>query len=255
MAGNTNITLCAMDGTNVVKAAKVRADLSVAEAIASAHKQLTGGLQRLRSGAIASVNPNHLDLGQRIALGLLGEELPEIGYDIPLPVVNKTKTPETTGVDRLLNALAAHKRAKGAAIVVDCGTAITVSVVNKAGEFLGGAIAPGIGLMLRSLHEGTAKLPLVEPKWPKRAIGKTTEEAIQSGVLLGLVGGVMSLIQSQTMLEMPGIGRMLEPPPIFVTGGDAELFHQRYPRDTMFAPNLTLEGVRLAADAVGLKSP
>lgn len=112
----------------------------------------------------------------------------------------KVKKPSEVGADRLVNALAAHTLYKGPAIIVDFGTATTFDVINAKGEYLGGAIAPGILLARDTLHARTAKLPRIEIKAPRNVIGKDTIEAMESGLVLGyasLVEGMIDRIKKE----------------------------------------------------------
>ena len=102
--------------------------------------------------------------------------------------------PQELGADRLVNAVAAYARIGGACIAVDFGTAINYDVVSSAGEYLGGVISPGIEISLEALSARAARLPRVDIAKPKHAIGKGTEEAIQSGVVYGYAGQVDGIL-------------------------------------------------------------
>ncbi len=102
--------------------------------------------------------------------------------------------PQELGADRLVNAVAAYARIGGACIAVDFGTAINYDVVSSAGEYLGGVISPGIEISLEALTARAARLPRVDIAKPKHAIGKGTEEAIQSGVVYGYAGQVDGIL-------------------------------------------------------------
>ncbi len=102
--------------------------------------------------------------------------------------------PQELGADRLVNAVAAYERVGAACIAVDFGTAINYDVVSSAGEYLGGVISPGIEISLEALAARAARLPRVDIAKPKHAIGKGTQEAIQSGVVYGFAGQVDALV-------------------------------------------------------------
>jgi type III pantothenate kinase len=102
--------------------------------------------------------------------------------------------PQELGADRLVNAVAAYDRVGGACIAVDFGTAINYDVVSSAGEYLGGVISPGIEISLEALSARAARLPRVEIERPEHAIGKGTQEAIQSGVVFGYAGQVDGIL-------------------------------------------------------------
>lgn len=117
-----------------------------------------------------------------------------------VPVPNRTERPGDVGADRLVNALAVARLYGTPAVVVDLGTATTFDCVSRDGAFVGGAIAPGIGLGLDALASRTAKLPRVELRAPDRAIGRDTASAIQSGAVLGyesLVAGLLGRIRRE----------------------------------------------------------
>jgi type III pantothenate kinase len=150
-----------------------------------------------------------------------------LGRDFPPLVRNRTRTPETVGADRLAQASAAWHRTRGACVVVGMGTAITVDVVNGRGDFLGGLIAPGLRMMARALHEGTARLPEVEPRRTRSALGRDTIEALQCGVSTAAEGLIRRALAAHR-------GR------VFGTGGDAPAFRDLF---DVLAPDLALEGV------------
>jgi len=151
--------------------------------------------------------------------------------DFPAAIRNLTRKPRETGGDRLANAVAAWHRCRRACVVVDLGTAITVEVVNRRGEFVGGAIAPGLSAMTRSLYNGASLLPLVAPR-PRADIGRDTQSSIEAGLYAAGRGLI-------------GVGRHLAggPARLFGTGGDAKWFAPLFDE---IVPELTLEGVALS---------
>jgi len=107
----------------------------------------------------------------------------------------RTESPHEVGADRLVNAVAAYARVGAACVVVDFGTAITYDVVSGAGEYLGGLITPGVEISLDALSERAAKLPRVELIQPRAVIGRSTVEAIRSGVAYGFAGQVEGIVR------------------------------------------------------------
>ena len=104
--------------------------------------------------------------------------------------------PDKLGPDRLANALGAHKlHPRKNVIVVDCGTATTLTLLRRDGCLLGGAILPGLGLWPRMMAQGTARLPEVELQWPKQVVARDTEAAMRSGILHGHAGAIRELIR------------------------------------------------------------
>jgi type III pantothenate kinase len=152
--------------------------------------------------------------------------------------------PSKVGIDRLLNAVAASSRGRRGvpAILIDAGSAITVDWLDEVGAFSGGAILPGLRLMSKSLHDYTALLPLVgvadaEPEVP----AKSTPRAIQTGVFWAAVGAVKALCDRLK-------SRASAPPDAYLTGGDGALLAATLGADLHLWPDMTLEGIRLAAE-------
>jgi type III pantothenate kinase len=160
---------------------------------------------------------------------------------VPLPI----RVEDTAGVgdDRLVNALAAARLHGTPAIVIDMGTATTFDVVAADGAFVGGAIAPGVGLGLDSLAGRTAQLPRVVLALPPRAIGRNTVEAIQSGAVLGYVGLVSHLVRAiAAELTLDGGAA----PKVILTGGlAAHPWAAAIPGVDAIDPLLTLRGLAI----------
>lgn len=149
------------------------------------------------------------------------------------------KEPSRIGADRIANAAAGINFSKGRPVaIVDFGTATTITVAGEKRTIMGGAILPGVFLMTKALHSGTAKLPLVKPRVPEGIIGKDTASAIASGVACGTAGAVEKLI---IMMEKE-LKYKLQ---LVLTGGDAPFVSPFINRAFTFSPNLTFEGLRL----------
>ena len=146
--------------------------------------------------------------------------------------------PREVGTDRIVDTAAAHHLYGGPAIVADLGTATTFDVVSRDGDYLGGAIAPGIVTATEALFMRAAKLPRVEMIRPKRAIGTDTVTAMQSGIVFGYVGlveGIVSRLQQE----------LGEKAKVVATGGYAELIAKETSVIDTVNPDLTLIGLRL----------
>ena len=159
---------------------------------------------------------------------------PELYFQLGLKVAR----PYEIGSDLVANAVAAHHHYKCNAIVIDFGTALSFTIVNKEGHILGVNIAPGLKTAIRSLSKGTAQLPEVLLEYPKSAVGTNTNHAIQSGVLVGYVGLVRYMIE-EIRNELGADFKTI------ATGG---LSHILAPLQNDFDfknPNLTLEGLRI----------
>jgi type III pantothenate kinase len=194
----------------------------------------------------ASVNPSLEEPLEQLVDRVTSRKILWIGKDIELPINVLTEEPEKTGIDRVLNVAAAFEQMEKACVVVDTGTAVTVDCCNDNGDFLGGAIAPGVSLMLDALHEKTALLPRVEFEVPTGVFGRTTREAILEGVYHGIRGLVKELVE-QYALEL---GRW---PDIIATGGDAAKLFQGWELIHAVAPDLTMYGIALAYTQQHLK--
>ncbi|MCK6440269.1 MAG: type III pantothenate kinase, partial [Planctomycetes bacterium] len=228
-------------GTNLTKLLNIpstRGEGSEIADLASTELSRIEGIAKCEA-AIASVNPKGAERAVRLCERLLGKKPCILGLDRPVPIGNRALKPEQVGMDRLVNALAAFRRAKGAAIVLDFGTALTFDVVDNRGDYLGGVITPGIGLAMRALSDNTALLPLVKPQGKPDPIGRDTESAINSGVYYGYIGLARNIIQ-ELSANFPAR------PKIYVTGGDGEYLASGIGMVDEVVPALTLEGIRLA---------
>ena len=162
-----------------------------------------------------------------------------LNKDAKLNIKLATEKNQTIGSDRIANAAGAFHKYKKACIVIDIGTATTFDIVNSKGEFTGGIIMPGIKMQLEALNLKTSKLPLVEISYPKNAIGKTTEQSILSGVVLGHAKAISGLLKKVTE-------ELNEPAQIILTGGFAKNLSEYIDCKTIdILPYLTLEGLRI----------
>ena len=130
----------------------------------------------------------------------------EPGIKLGMPI--RTDNPREVGADRLMNAVAAYERCGGACVVVDFGTSINYDVVSSEGEYLGGAIAPGIQISMDALTQRAARLVKVEIEDPKGAIGRNTQAAIRSGLVYGFAGqvdGIVGRIREELGVEATAI--------------------------------------------------
>lgn len=162
---------------------------------------------------------------------------PGVRTGVPLLVDN----PHEVGADRVVNTLAAHRIYETACVVVDFGTSTNIDVVSARGEFLGGALAPGIEISMEALATRAAALRTVELVRPRSVIGKNTVECLQSGVIFGFAGQVDGLVH-RIVEEM---GPKAGPVTVLATGGLAPLMVGESVTITEFVPDLTLLGLRL----------
>ena len=158
--------------------------------------------------------------------------------EVALPISVRVRNPDEVGADRLVNAVAACTLAPGAKIVIDFGTATTFDVVAVDGGYEGGVIAPGINLSLKALHEAAAKLPRIAVEAPTngRVVGRSTLEAMQSGVFWGYVGLIEGLV-ARIRKERAG------PMTVIATGGLAAIFQPHTQAIDIVDHDLTIKGL------------
>lgn len=204
-----------------------------------------GSLDRLQAPGdlvealvIGSVNPDVAARLRAWAARALCCPILELRVELPVPMRFACDDPSRIGADRVANALALHARTGRGGIAVDFGTAINLVVVSPGGEFLGGAIAPGLGMSARALHAETALLPLVDPSSERPALSCRTETAIATGLLWGLAGLADRLIER--------FGERWPDATVLATGGEAPVIVPFCRRVRAIVPHLTLEGLRQA---------
>jgi type III pantothenate kinase len=143
---------------------------------------------------ISSTVPQLAEQWTQMARRYLGHEMLVVGPAIRTGMPIRIDNPREVGADRLVNAVAAYERVGDTCVVVDFGTAITYDAVSAAGEYLGGIITPGAEISIDALYERAAKLPKVELAEPRALIGKSTVEAIRSGIVYGFAGQVEGIV-------------------------------------------------------------
>ncbi len=159
-----------------------------------------------------------------------------VDHSVQMPFNNHYTTPLTLGVDRLaLIAAAVDQYPQKNVLVIDAGTCITYDFKNDKEEYLGGAIAPGIRLRYNSLNNFTAKLPLLDQTAPKKLIGDSTEEAIHSGVIHGVLYEINGVIEEYCNIY-PDLT-------VILTGGDAHFLSKRLKNGIFATSNFLLEGL------------
>ncbi|MFQ5789795.1 MAG: type III pantothenate kinase [Acidobacteriota bacterium] len=192
----------------------------------------------IRGAVIASVVPPLTSTFQELTQRFVGQRALVVGPEVETGVAIRIDNPAETGADRVANTAAVHRLYGGPAIVLDLGTATTFDVVSDKGEYLGGAIAPGLGISAEALVRRTAQLPKVELAPPPTAIGHSTVTAMQSGLVFGYTGLVKELVE-RLKKELGG------KPKVIATGGMAELVAEWTRVIDIVNPRLTLEGIRI----------
>ncbi len=240
--GNTNTHVGLADRRRVVKQADIPTAAWFSGSAAKRLRQFAGPA-RPDGAALCSVVPRVTPLVRKTVrrlwqlrpFELTAKTLRGVGIDYPRP--------ETIGEDRLANAVAARHRFGVPVVVVDFGTAVTLDVVDRRGNYVGGIIAPGLAAMTEYLHEKTALLPRIKMREIKTSIGRSTEEAMVVGAVHGYRGLVRELI-AELKRELK-----LKRLPVVATGGYARLMASKLPEISAVDPNLTLEGLRLVWEA------
>ena len=192
----------------------------------------------VRASILASVVPSFNDTVIDAVDRAFDHEIMAVGPGIKTGMPVLYENPREVGADRIVNAVAAYERIKGAVIVVDFGTATTFDCISGKGEYLGGSIAPGMQISASALFARAARLPRSEIARPPKAIGRNTVHSMQSGIVFGYVGLVDGLVR-RLMSEMG------EDVSVIATGGLASLIEPDSETIQEVDEFLTLEGLRL----------
>lgn len=240
--GNTNTVFAICDGDEIRGEWRITTDgRRTADEYAVWLTQLLAlhGLKRedVSGAIIATVVPDALFNLQSLCRRYFQTDPMIVGEaGVKLGVTVRLDRPDEVGADRLVNAVSAHALYPGDLILIDFGTATTFDVINGAGDYVGGVIAPGINLSLDALHRAAAKLPRIGIKRPSAVIGKATVPAMQSGVYWGYI----SLIEGLVSRIAGEIGRK---PVVIATGGLAPLFADATSAIDHLEPHLTVRGL------------
>ncbi len=247
--GNTNIVMGVYDGSKLIAHWRVRTERDTTE---DEFNVLAAGLfarskldfKQIKKTAISSVVPpmvNILDAFVRKYLGHAPLWVDAKSYP-GMPILYSN--PNEVGADRIVNAVAAYQRYKCELIVIDFGTATTFDVITAKGEYLGGAITPGIGISAEALFARASKLLWVEIfRPPASVIGKDTIGSMQSGIIVGyacLVDGMVQRIRAERQAQSK----------VIATGGLAPLIRNVSTTIEAVEPDLTLEGLKIIADSL-----
>jgi len=237
--GNTNITFGIFENDGLIEVLRLSTDKNLPEKEYKSSIQTLCSKYRIKNCVIGSVVDelslkikNACDAIFNVNSFLIDDSI-NLGMKIDL------KNPKEVGADRIANAYGAKNKYKLPAIVIDIGTATTFDIISKNGDFLGGIIMPGLNLQFKSLYSNTSKLPQLQVNFSQKAIGKSTEDAILSGIMRGTACAIEGLI-NQCELELG------ERVTIIATGGDSniisEYMRRKFDYTDMF---LTLEGLKM----------
>jgi type III pantothenate kinase len=238
--GNTNTVFGLFDGEELVRSWRIKTDArSTADEMALVFRGLLADQPEVTGIALCSTVPAVLR-EMRHMLTTYHDDIPTVivepGTKTGVPVL--TDNPKEVGTDRIVNTMAAYHLYGGPSIVVDFGTSTNLDVVSEKGEFLGGALAPGIEISIEALASRAAQLRKVELVRPRSPIGKNTVEALQSGALYGFAGQVDGLVR-RISDELGGVQAVI------ATGGLAPIVVPESETITHHDPDLTLVGLRL----------
>ncbi|MSU01022.1 type III pantothenate kinase [Tissierella pigra] len=197
--------------------------------------------KQVKNVIISSVVPPLMHTLPAMSIKYFGIDPIVIGPGVKTGMNIKYDNPKEVGADRIVNAVAAYEKYGGPLIIVDFGTAITFCAVSKNGDYLGGAITPGIKISSEALFMRTAKLPKVEIARPEKVIAKNTINSIQSGLVYGYIGMVDYII-SKMIEEMEEDERTVK---IVATGGFSSLIASESKYINRIDKLLTLDGLRI----------
>lgn len=241
--GNTRSVFGVYDGEKLVKAWSVTTDRNKTAdeygmMLTTFFQQAGLEITEVSHVVVSCVVPPVLGSFVEMCRAYLGVEPLVVGPGIKTGLTINYENPKEVGADRIVNAVAAVKLYGGPCIIVDFGTATTFCVINEKNEYVGGVIAPGIGISSEALFERASKLPRVEFAKPKSVIGRNTVSGIQSGLFysfISQVDGIVSRIEKEFGMDMK----------VIATGGFAESIWKDTETIDIVNPNLTLEGLRL----------
>lgn len=239
--GNTNIAIGVFRDSELVETWKIRTE---AERTCDEYMVVLRGLlqtcpeipEQISGVIISSVVPPLTPVFQKLSREMFGVKPLTVGPGLKTGMPIKYDNPQEVGADRVVSALAAFELYGGPCIVVDFGTATTFDAVSAQGEYLGGAIAPGVQISAEALFAKTAKLPSIEIRKPEKAIGRTTVASMQSGLYFGYSGQVSVLID-RIQAELGGNAKVV------ATGGFASVIQSEIAAIDHTEPHLVLLGL------------
>ena len=239
--GNTNTVLGLFDGETLTRSWRINTDArTTADEIELTFRGLLRDAPEVTGIALCSTVPAVLR-EMRTMLDRYYLDVPKVivepGIKTGVPIL--TDNPKEVGADRIVNSLAAFTLYGGPSIVVDFGTSTNLDVVSEKGEFIGGALAPGIEISIDALASRAAQLRKVELVTPRNVIGKNTVEALQSGAVFGFAGQVDGLVDRITDELRQDVKAVI------ATGGLAGVVVPESDTITHHEPDLTLIGLRL----------
>src|SRR3954454_13551662 len=247
--GNTQTHIGAFDGAELSRDWRLYTEPhATADELAASLSNLLAldglGFDSLEGAIVSTVVPQLGPEYEALCERRMGKSCLLVGPKVKTGMPILVDNPHELGADRLVNAVSAHAKVKGACVAVDFGTSTNFDVVSGAGEYLGGVIGPGVEISMQALTSRTAKLPRIDLPAPEGAIGKHTTAAIQSGFAYGFAGLVDGI--DRRLSEALG-----ENPTFIATGGLATTIAPHCETIDEVDPLLTLTGLRLIYDRNG----
>ena len=241
--GNTTVAIGLFDGQTLEQTWRISSDRDKTSdeygLILRGLLDVSGqGAAEVREAIISSVVPPLTPIFQSLAAALFKVKPLIVGPGLRTGMPILYEAPLEVGADRIVAAVAAYEKIGGACIILDFGTATTFDAVSAKGEYLGGAIAPGVQISAEALYLKTAKLPRIEVRKPAKAIGKTTVASMQSGLYYGYVGLTLNIIR-EIRREL-GVEAA-----VVATGGFGEMMSAEIPDIRSYEPHLVLEGLHI----------
>jgi type III pantothenate kinase len=241
--GNTNTVLGVFDGEKLARSWRIKTDArNTADELALTYRGLLVGHEITGIAACSTVPAALRELRTMLQANYVDVPIVLVEPGVRTGVGVLTDNPKEVGTDRICNTAAAHHLVDGPCIVVDFGTSTNFDVVSERGDFLGGALAPGIEISLDALASRAAQLRKVELVVPRSPIGKNTVESLQSGILYGFAGQVDGMVHRMRTELVPDDPESVE---VIATGGLATLVIDHSETVTRYEPDLTLLGLRL----------
>jgi type III pantothenate kinase len=242
-AGNTNIVVGLYEGKKLLHSWRLSTNRSATVdeygmTIHSLFRYAELRIDEVEGVMISSVVPPLMWTLEQLSIKYLRKTPYVVGPGIKTGLNIRYENPREVGADRIVNAVAAIEKYGTPAIVVDFGTATTFDYIDAGGNYLGGAIVPGIEISTEALYQRAAKLPRIELVKPKSVIGRNPVTSMQAGIIYGYAGqvdGIVGRIKAECRTE----------PRVIATGGLADLIAGESGTIEVVDPQLTLEGLRI----------
>ncbi|MCZ8517591.1 type III pantothenate kinase [Paenibacillus filicis] len=247
--GNTNIVLGVYEGKQLLHHWRLSTNrLATADEYGmmmyNLFRHAGMDLDQVEGVIISSVVPPLMFVLEQLCLKYLKKEPLIVGPGIKTGLNVRYENPKEVGADRIVNAVAAIELYGSPCIVVDFGTATTFDYIDERGQYLGGAVAPGIGISTEALYRRAAKLPRIELVKPKSVVGRNTVASMQAGIIFGFAGQVDGIVE-RIKREYPAR------PKVIATGGLAELIASESHTIDLVNPLLTLQGLQIIYERNG----